>query len=208
LARIAEDDVADARQLVRDALAPWSQGGFHVQHLYALRLEAYGDLYEGRPHMAYARVVDAWGAIRASQLLRVQFGRIDMRLLRARVAVASAAARRSGRAPLLAQAEEDAAALEREVRRDARPAATLIRACIAAVKGDHTAARQLLASAAYGYDSAGMVLLAACARRRLGEVAGGSEGEWTMAEMDVALRRQGVARPDRWIRMYAPGFGQ
>lgn len=205
-ARVAGGDVGGARQVVRDAIAPWSRGGFHVQHLYALRLEACGDLYEGDPNKAYSSVAGAWPEIERAQLLRVQLGRIDMRLLRARAAVASAAATPASRARLLAVAERDAAALLREVRRDARPAATLIQACAAHVRGDDRAALALLESAAAGYEAAGMPLLAACARRRRGELIGGDAGGTEMANADRVFESRGVQHPARWIRMYAPGF--
>jgi hypothetical protein len=206
VARIAAGDVEGARALVRQTMTSWSQRGFHVQHLYALRLEAYGDLHEGRPHTAHARVVDAWRAVEASQLLRVQFGRIDMRLLRARVSIASAAARWSGKVPLLAQAEEDAAALAREIRHDAGAAAALIRACAAEVRGEHGAALDLLDAAARGYEAAGMRVLAACAWRRWGQIAGGDEGRARVVEAEALMTEQGIAPVERWALLYTPGF--
>jgi hypothetical protein len=37
---------------LREALAAWSQEGFHIQHFYALRLEIYADLYDSEPERA------------------------------------------------------------------------------------------------------------------------------------------------------------
>jgi hypothetical protein len=208
LARIAAGEVEDSRRLVREDMLSWSQRGVHVQHLYALRLEVYRDLYEGRPHAAHTRIADAWREIEASQQLRVQFSRIDLRQLRARAAIASAAARWSGRAPLLALAEQEASRLEREVRHDAPAAAALLRACVAAARGDREVALHRLEAAEAGYEAAGMVLLASCARRRRGALEGGDEGRLRIAEADAFMNDRGIAQPERWLDMYAPGFGR
>jgi len=44
--RIVADDPSGARDEAQRALRRWSRIGFYVQHLYALRIETYCDLYQ------------------------------------------------------------------------------------------------------------------------------------------------------------------
>ncbi|WP_437337918.1 serine/threonine-protein kinase [Sorangium sp. So ce394] len=207
---LAADDAAEARRCVREVVARWARGArgaMHVQHLYALRLETLADLYEGEADAARARLLAEWRGIERSQQLRVQPARMDMLLLRARTAIAAAAARRSGREPLLREAEADAARLEREVRRDGAPLAALLRAGVARLRDRPSEAIVQLGAAARGFDAVDMALHGACARRGRGELLGGDAGRALVAQADEAMARQGVRRPDRWTALYLPGFG-
>lgn len=207
LSRIAAGEVDEARRRVREVIARWSRRDFLVQHMEVLRIESYGDLYEGRPADAYARVRAAWPAIRASQLLQVQFTRLKMVLLHARSAIACAAvADRSQRPRLLAEAEDDARRLERELRSDGQAAAHLLRAGIARVRGDEDAALVHLDAAIQGYQAAEMALDVACARRARGMLIGGDEGRALVAEADGFMAAQGIHRPQQWLSVQAPGF--
>jgi tetratricopeptide (TPR) repeat protein len=207
LARIAAGEVDEARRRVREVIARWSRRDFLVQHMEVLRIEAYGDLYEGRPLAAYARVRAAWPAIRASQLLQVQFTRLKMLLLHARSAIASAeVAAHGGRSRFLAEAEDDARRLEREVRSDAQAAAHLLRAGIARVRGDKDAALVHLDAAIQGYQAAEMALDVACARRAQGMLIGGDQGRALVAEADAFMASQGIHHPQQWLSVQAPGF--
>ncbi|AUX31318.1 MULTISPECIES: serine/threonine-protein kinase PknK [Sorangium] len=204
---LAADDAAEARRCVREVVARWARGAMHVQHLYALRLETLADLYEGEADAARARLLAEWRGIERSQQLRVQPARMDMLLLRARTAIAAAAARRSGREPLLREAEADAARLEREVRRDGAPLAALLRAGVARLRDRPSEALVQLGAAARGFDAVDMALHGACARRGRGELLGGDAGRALVAQADEAMARQGIRRPDRWTALYLPGFG-
>lgn len=206
IAHIAADDPDMARQRVREAIARWSQRGFSVQHMYALRVEACADLYEGDPASARSRVWEAWPVIESSQLLRVQFGRVDMHLLRAKTAIACAARGGPGREALLRTADRDAGQLEREIRRDSMPTARLLRAGIARVRGDRDAAAAHLSEAASAFDACDMALHAACCRRRRGELIGGDEGRDLITGADALMRSQDIKSPERWCAIYAPGF--
>ncbi|WP_437970524.1 AAA family ATPase [Sorangium sp. So ce260] len=204
---LATDDAAEARRCVREVVARWTRGALHVQHMYALRLEILADLYEGEPDAARSRLLAEWRGIERSQQLRVQPARMDMLLLRARTAIAAAAARRSGREPLLREAEADAARLEREVRRDGAPLAALLRAGIARLRDRPSEAIVQLGAAARGFDAVDMALHGACARRGRGELLGGDVGRALIAQADAAMAQQGVRRPERWTSLYLPGFG-
>ncbi|MDI1482738.1 serine/threonine-protein kinase [Polyangium sp. y55x31] len=205
--RIAADDVEEARRRVREGVASWTRGGMHVQHMYALRIEAYADLYEGRAAMARRRVLQAWGAIVRSQQLRVQPSRIDMLFLRARTALAIAAdAPPRRRAQLAREAERIASRLEHEIRADAAPSAALLRAAAARLHGREDEALAQLDVAIRGFDEAEMALHAACARRRKGELSGGDSGRALVAVADTVMEQRGVRRPDRWAAIFAPGL--
>ena len=208
LTSIAADDVAEARRRVRESVATWTRGGMHVQHMYALRVEAYADLYEGQAGMARRRVLHAWGSIRRSQQLRVQPSRIDMLFLRARTAVATALG--SGprrRAWLAREAERIASRLEKEIRADAAPSAALLRAAVARLRGQDDLALVHLDVAIRGFDRAEMALHAACARRRMGELVGGESGRAMVAVADTVMAQGGVRRPERWAAIFAPALG-
>ena len=49
------------------------------------------------------------------------------------------------------------------------------------------------------------VLHAVTADYRRGQLLGGEEGRTLVAEADGRMRALGVARPERWVRIYAPG---
>jgi len=204
---IAADDEEGARARVRQGVASWTRGGMHVQHMYALRIEVYADLYEGRSAAARARVARAWNAIVRSQQLRVQPARIDMLFLRARTAIASAYTGVGQRAWLTREVERIARRLEREIRRDARPSAALLRAAVAQLRGRQDLALTYLETAIDAFDAAEMSLYAACARRRKGEMLGGEDGRAMVIVADAIMAQQGIRRPERWVEIFAPGLG-
>lgn len=49
-----------------------------------------------------------------------------------------------------------------------------------------------------------MTVHAAVARRRLGELAGGTEGSRRIAEVDALLVAQDIRAPERFARLYLP----
>ena len=57
-----------------------------------------------------------------------------------------------------------------------------------------------------GFDTIGMRLPAAWARRRLGALRAGSEGSALIAEADRFMHEQTIASPACFAAMYAPGF--
>jgi len=206
-APIAADDVDRARVEMREAIGRWSQGGFHIIHYWALYAETQYDLYAGNAAGARERLLRDWRALEGSNVLRVQFHRTLITLLRGTTAVAAAMSAASGeRAKLLREAEKDAGRLAGESMPYATAAAALLRACVAAARGREAEARTLLDAAENGFLAADMTLFAACARRRKGEMLGGEEGRALVADADAVMAGQGIVRPGRWTGMYAPGW--
>ena len=87
------------------------------------------------------------------------------------------------------------------------PLAQLLRAGVAASRGDRTGAVDLLASAVTGFDAADMRLFAATTRRRQGQLLGGDAGRDLMTRADSWMADQQIKNPRRMTTMHAPGFG-
>ena len=207
-AMLAGDEVQGARDRVHAAIRRWSQDGFHFQHMLALVIETFCDLYEGRSGGAWQRLSEQWAAVEGSHILHWQFLRIFGLQLRAAAALAAAREQPHAEAVLLAAAERDASQLDLdgENRRDSAAAAALIRAGIAARTGNRTHAVTHLDQAIAGFDAAHMALHAACARRRKGECIGGLAGAALIAEADRTMVDHAIVRPRQWAAIYAPGF--
>jgi hypothetical protein len=127
--------------------------------------------------------------------------------MRARAALAAATEAEAGdRRPLLAAAESDAGRLERERVPWATALATLVRASVAACGGQGPTAVGLLRDAVDRFEALDMELFAAAARRRLGELAGGPDGQDMAAAATKWMLDQGIKKPDRFVAAYAPGF--
>jgi len=203
--RLADDDPADARAQSRAALAMWTHSAYHLQHFYGLRLEAYCDLYEGRPEAAWTRLQEAWPMVCRSNLLRHPVVRVDADILQGRVALAMAASGGGTRAALR-RATQAARALARSARPDARAHAHLLDAGAAALLGERVRARQVLETAAAAFDNAGVTLGAVYARHRLGELRGDADGRRLRTAADHSLRERTINNPDRWLTVHAPGF--
>ncbi|MBA3549927.1 MAG: protein kinase, partial [Nannocystis sp.] len=88
-ALLAADDPQGARDRIGAALRRWSQDGFHFQHMLALVLETFCDLYEGHSGGAWQRLSEQWAAVEASHILHWQFLRIFGLQVRAAAALAA-----------------------------------------------------------------------------------------------------------------------
>jgi hypothetical protein len=108
--------------------------------------------------------------------------------------------------PLIRAAERDASRLEREREPWALAHARLIRAAIAATRGDRLAAIDHLTDAAGRFEAAQMRLNAFAARRRLGELLGGIKGRDLIVAADDWMIARRIRVPARMAATYAPGF--
>jgi serine/threonine protein kinase len=201
---LALDKPEKARQEIRETVARWSHRGYYVQHYYDLIGQTEVDLYEGNAEDAWRRVVSNWRAFRRSLLRRIQFVFLESHHLHARAVVAAVAAGKlSGRH--LKLAERDARSIERAGMPWSDPFAQLIRASIAAFRGDTPAAVGFLASAESGFETTDAGLSWAAARSRRGELLGGAEGEKLVLEAEAWMRSQRIANPARLRMLLAPG---
>jgi serine/threonine protein kinase len=202
---LLEDDVAAARTQVDEAAADWSHGvEYHHLHWRVTIARVHIDLYLQDGASAHARILERWPGLKRAQLQRIELAYAQMLDMRARTAIATAAAQPDKRA-LLKSAQWDVRALNRKLAWVA-PGAHLLQAGIAALEGNAEAASRQLRQAAQGFDAADMVGYAVAARRQLGRVLGGDEGARLVVEADQWMSDQGVKNPERLVQMIAPGF--
>jgi eukaryotic-like serine/threonine-protein kinase len=202
---LAADDIDGARRNLRDAMASWSQSGFFLQHYRAMLAEANVDLYAGLGESAYGIVARDWDALRRSFLMDVQYVRADANFLRARCALALAAAT-PGQGAGVAEAARFARKLDRERMPWTAPLAALVWAGVCHAKDDNGGAIAHLRTAIESGEAADMRLHSAVARMRLGAILGGTEGETLLREAREWMAMQEVRVPDRMAAMLAPGF--
>jgi hypothetical protein len=203
-ALLAADEPEQARRHVREALAAWSQQGYHLQHYHALWAEIMTELYCGNGWVAWEQASKQWKPFARSLLVRIQQYRIELLQWRAYAAIAAATEASDART-LLRHAGADAARLHRERRPAARAFAQYIDGMIAAVRGDAQVARRLLADTAKAFDELDMQLYAAATRWRLGELIGGGEGRKLVATADAWMSSQKIQCPSRMSAVFAPG---
>jgi serine/threonine protein kinase len=208
IAELAADNPEEARIAVDEAIEQWSRQGFHIQHLWAMVGKMEIALYSGAVREAWNIITRSWPDLARSQLLRIQQPLVGCLHHRARCALALAALVECDRPyqnELLRSAERDARRMERERTLYGNGMAGLIRAGIAATRGDMKLAAGLAGSAERALQAVHMGLYAAAARRRRGELLGGDEGRAQMQSADAWLSAQGVKNIRRMIDMLAPG---
>lgn len=204
LTLIRGGDTEGAQQVMDEAMARWTTNAYTVQHLVTLRFSVYCELACGRPERALERISSQWDALRGSRLLDLQLMRFDALTLRADACVAVAAVDTKRRASLLRRAERDAKKLAREARDYTDASAAMIRAGIASVRDEHELAAQACAEAIAAYERGDMALHATCARRRQAQLRGPAGREQILA-CDDDMHSEGIAEPERWADIYAPG---
>jgi hypothetical protein len=203
-ARLAADDAERAAHEVEQAIARWSHRSFHVQHYNALWARASLALYGGRPAAAWHMLSAGWGGLRRSLLLRVQAARIEALHLRARSALATAAAEPAD-AEVLGQAVRDLARIRRERTLWGDALALLLEAGLTATRGDRAGSLALLEHAEKACQSTDLGLYAAAARWRRGKQLGGPDGTALAGEAEAWMRGQTIVNPERMCLLLAPG---
>jgi hypothetical protein len=202
---LAADDPAQARRELDAIMGAWTHKGFHVQHMEKMWIQLHIDLYCEDGDAAWDRIMRHWPDLERSLILRVQVIRIGMRHLRARCALAKASASPDPR-PYLAAADRDARRLLREKMPWGEGLAQVIRAGVAAGRGDTPGAVARLTAALSSLEANDMRYPAAGARRRLGTLLGGVEGRALIDQVDTWMTSQGIRNPCRFTAMLAPGF--
>lgn len=195
------------------AIARWPSGTFLLQHFLHLVGVMHVDLYVGDAWRAWRRICEAWPALRRAQLLAIGSARVELLHLRARAAIAAASVPSpdvgSGwsRSKLLAVAARDARALRREKLRPAPLFAALIEAALAAQDGRRETACARLAEAVSAADAADMDLYRAAALMCGVPSSASASSSGAYEDARGWLSARGVARPEAFVRMLAPGVG-
>jgi hypothetical protein len=203
---LAQDDVESARAASELALARMAQQRARVvQHSHVLA-SAQIALYEGAGREAWEEVLTLTRGAEAA-FRRIELTRVQLADLRARCAVAAAAADRADRERLLGEAGRAARHLERERAPWAAPLALLTRAALAEAGGDREQAIGHLAAAALGFEELDMMLHAQVARRRKALLLGGEAGRALAASVEAWMNRQGIRSPARMCALLAPSVG-
>jgi serine/threonine protein kinase len=207
LIHLAADNVPKAREQEWLGIEGWSKQGFQIQHFSDLAARQEIDFYDDKPSVAWDRIGSIWPAFRRSLLTRIQSVWIQFLDLRARSAIALAASSdANGRtAELLTSADRDATRLERERLGWSTALARLIRANLAATRGDRDAAARLAGEADALLTAVDMRLCAAAARRRRGQATAGEDGRATIAAVDAWMATNTIKNPARVTAMLAPG---
>jgi tetratricopeptide (TPR) repeat protein len=205
---LVQDEPGLALKHVDEAMAQWSVRGFHVLHTMGLGARANVHLYRGAPERALAEIDASWRPLRRSLLLHVQYIRLYCCELRARALLASAERSEPGREHAVRAATRDIHRIAREKMPLAGPFADMLRAGLAAVRGDDARAMVLLRAATETCHAADMNLHATVARRYLGKMLKGSEGAALVEEAETFMRRETVKNIPAMCRCILPGFAR
>lgn len=214
--RLAAGDAAAAAQLVAEVQSMLSPERFTPQHLLCVAKACDADMYRGAPEAAWARITGVWQFAELTQSMGWPIFRARGVLARGAATVALAWRKPSEREGLLASAQQDAEALAQVGQQCAVGApslghyvlgvAALLRASVAASRSQRELALTELDTALAELDAAESRLLAACARRRKGELLGGAAGRALIDASEAVMRAEGLREPARWSDVYAPGF--
>jgi len=201
---LVNDEPATARRELQGALAVWPSSDFLVQHWWAMVAETDIDFYCGDGRHAWEAIRAYWGPLGRSWLLAVQYIRIESFHHRALAALAYVAGGRPApglRGRLLDRAARDASRLEAERAPWALACALSIRASHAAARSSTSESTGLFAEAEHSFSGAGMLLHAAAARCRRGQLLGGPDGLDLTREASEFLLEQGVRSVARFVQM-------
>ncbi len=203
---LAVDRPKEARRQAERCDNRWITGrSFHTYHYYRLHTDAQISLYQGRGAKAWQEVLAGWAAFEGSVGHRVQSLRIEGNFMRARCAIA-AVEEGEDSGSLLAIAESSVRAVEKEGARWGEGLAALVRACLAARRGDRDAALAFLEQAEEVFSEQNMRLLARVAEFRRGQLLGGEQGEALVASATGWMREESIVNPEAVVALFSPGF--
>jgi hypothetical protein len=200
-------DLERARSRVSSVSWTPPEEGYHLQHWYAFGAEIEFELYEGKTEDMLSRWESHFVALKKALLLRIMIVRTEASWIRGRLALATALHASPKEA---ARLRKIASGMSRSLKKEkdgfASVAALLLDATLAVQEGDRGAARGVLRQAISAADVVGMRMHSASARRRLGALVGGDEGDALIARGDKIMGDEGVANPAKMTEVYLPGF--
>jgi eukaryotic-like serine/threonine-protein kinase len=167
------------------------------------------DIYRGKGAAALAHLSEPIRAPEHALVRSSRHLRIPWHYKRASCFLAAAECAETTHAPALLI--RSAAACARRLQGEKLPwadgLAGLIRAGVAACRDNRNEACAILREAIIVFESSGMSLHAAVARRRLGECLPDAEGLPLIDQATSAMTALGIRNPERMTALYAPGFG-
>ena len=204
VSRLVSDDLDGARAIATLG-SPGSAKVLTAGHWGAFISHASLDRYRGDGPSAWRKVDDISTALDRSPLMRSAMVRIFSHYERGLSACAAAAAGHD-RHRALKTAAKWGKELAKEKLRYGPAFGYLLRAGIAAVRGDRDEALKELDRAVPSLDDSDLGYLASCARYRKGELVGGSVGRELIERANSAFAAQGVVNVEKCLAMSAPGF--
>lgn len=205
LAQAAANDLTGLSKTIEDnheVLRSWT-AGYGVWHCTLWRLELLRALRQGDDEKARELFDEQWPQIVDALLLETRALRTLALECKAAVVLSRAAMQARGKRRWLKMARQLIRAIEPTQRTDARPLATMIRAALAHVLGDHRAAEERLEWAATLFDDVQMRERACVARWQLAKLRGDDAERAHQERIATSL---GVANLETWSKLRAPGF--
>lgn len=204
VSRLVADDLDTARTIASVG-SPASAKVLTAGHWGAFISTASLDRYRGDGPAAWRRVDEISAGLDKSPLMRSAMVRIFSHYERGLSACAAAAVGHD-RHRALRTASKWGKELAKEKLRYGPAFGYLLRASVAAVRGDRDEALSELDRAVPSLDEADLGYLASCARYRKGELLGGSIGRELMERARSFFAAQGVVNVEKCLAMSAPGF--
>jgi tetratricopeptide (TPR) repeat protein len=204
---LVRDDVEQAKLELKEAQQALSTGGFQLQHVYCLVGAVSLALYCDTPEHALSLLDASRKPLRRSLLMRVQSIRVLINHARARVELALAERATDSRSRHLHAARRYALALAGERLPSSSAHAAFIDAACAALENKPEECRRFVEDAIARFDTCGMRLHAAFARRVLAERSSGDEAQRLAREALRYIEEQQIVAPQNMARDVAPGFG-
>jgi hypothetical protein len=216
-AYLASDEPARAIDDADRGLAEWRASGFTSQNFQHFLTHANARLYADNAWDAWRLVLATWPSLRRAHFLDLDCIGLQLRELRARVALTAAARPNPPRdlaewskVRLLRVAAKDARSIRRSRLPHAAATAAVLEAVSSTMQGDGATAGELLSEAIAGFDASGMAHLRECAR--LGLAMLGATGDEAERAISTARERQaiaaleglGVKHPDRFRAVLVP----
>jgi eukaryotic-like serine/threonine-protein kinase len=202
---LVRDDLAGAAAASERAMQSWSHRTYHLQHYWHFIGRLQAALYGGDGEEAWRIYQEGWPGYRRSLFRRIEMVANEADWFAGRVHLAAGAPAGDPEERLRA-AERLAAGMQRRGPSYAVATAQLIRAGVAARRGQPEAALELLGQAETGFAAASMGMHLRAARWRRGQLLGGAEGAALIAGVGAELEAQSVANPERMANLFAPGF--
>jgi tetratricopeptide (TPR) repeat protein len=160
-------------------------------------------LYRGEAAAAWDLMMSQWSGWSRTGYQRVQPWNVSLPLLKSTVALACMQEQGEQR-HYLRRVTADIAWLKRQRGIGAEPSWALLEAGLLSLQGERVRSAERYARAADGFADLLLPCQAAMARMRQAELLEPTQAAPVRAKAQAWCEAQGIVRPERWIRMYAP----